>query len=412
MSSYVQQYIQSINWNTVWNGKPVMRMPNLKYADIQLRAKNAVAVARSPWTQQALKYNWGTQWWEADVTFAAMSRAALAPWEGFMANLQGQVNPFLLNLPQESQPLGAALSAPLNMVPDPTLQFGSLYWSLPGDVSVVPLTEYTPPFPQNVLQLTSGSTSLAVSSLIPVLPAPAGSTLTIQYSANISSAFVQSGVWPGVEIYDQNFNLIEGAWMPTDGNYFAGDTTAGPGLAAYAAGITPQTLENVTGIYIVVSSNGASWPSGLMQFGQFAVFWNPNNVVQPGYPFNWELIVNDQNQNSAMMNPFVAAAISNSSSSTVQATGFVPLMQNVYVPGDTIGIGPRIYKVTQPVNADDLGNATISVFPYIRDNPQPGWPITSIAPSGLFELKANSVGWGSSVENAFGLDPIQLIEAL
>lgn len=76
---------------------------------VSLRAMNAVALERSPFTfaQQAQAY--AGQMWLADVTLPTItSRAAAEEWITFITSLRGQFGTFLMGIPEASVARGAA----------------------------------------------------------------------------------------------------------------------------------------------------------------------------------------------------------------------------------------------------------------------------------------------------------------
>ncbi len=96
----------------------------------------------------------------------------------------------------------------------------------------------------------------------------------------------------------------------------------------------------------------------------------------------------------------------------ISVAGF-PVSQNgLFLPGDNIQIGYRLYKITEPVNSDANGNGTLSIFPYLRDNPAIGTGIIFNNCQGLFRLIDNKRSWGHSPTAAWGLDALHCMEAL
>ena len=57
--------------------------------------------------------------------------------------------------------------------------------------------------------------------------------------------------------------------------------------------------------------------------------------------------------------------------------------------GDYLQIGQRLHMViSQDVDSDDQGSATINIWPSIREAPNDGDPIILNNPTGLFRLKS------------------------
>ena len=66
---------------------------------IELMARNAVAVSRSPFTYAEQVHAYPGQQWEAVVTLKPMERAQAEAWLAFLLSLRGQLNTFLLGDP-------------------------------------------------------------------------------------------------------------------------------------------------------------------------------------------------------------------------------------------------------------------------------------------------------------------------
>jgi hypothetical protein len=76
--------------------------------------------------------------------------------------------------------------------------------------------------------------------------------------------------------------------------------------------------------------------------------------------------------------------------STVLSTrGWTASQYRLLLPGDLFQIGYRLHRVCEAVNSDGSGNATISVWPSLREQPADGAPLILKAPSGLFRLAGN-----------------------
>jgi hypothetical protein len=60
------------------------------------------------------------------------------------------------------------------------------------------------------------------------------------------------------------------------------------------------------------------------------------------------------------------------------------------MPRDYIQIGYRLYNViSAPVNSDSSGNATITLWPSLREQVTDGTPIVTVNCTGLFRLASN-----------------------
>ena len=80
-------------------------------AQIDLRARNAVAYSQSPFTFAGQSHAYSGQSWEADVGLPPMQRADAEQWVAWLISLRGQFGTFLLGDPLNTSPRGTATSA-------------------------------------------------------------------------------------------------------------------------------------------------------------------------------------------------------------------------------------------------------------------------------------------------------------
>lgn len=76
--------------------------------------------------------------------------------------------------------------------------------------------------------------------------------------------------------------------------------------------------------------------------------------------------------------------------------------------GDHIQIGPdsraRLHMVVASnVNTDGSGEASIDIWPRLKEATLDGDPITYLSPRGLFQLDTNNPGWDESAPFRFGI---------
>lgn len=81
------------------------------------------------------------------------------------------------------------------------------------------------------------------------------------------------------------------------------------------------------------------------------------------------------------------------SATSLVTTGWTPSVTGQLLAGDYLQIGYHLHEVCETVNSDDSGNATISIYPSLRDAPANLTAITLVNCVGLFRLKANSRAW-------------------
>lgn len=90
---------------------PLALPTNIGIASIQLRAVNAVAYSRSPFTFAGQAHTYSGEAWEADVTLPPLNRADADAWIAFLMSLRGQHGTFHLYDPSATSIRGTATSA-------------------------------------------------------------------------------------------------------------------------------------------------------------------------------------------------------------------------------------------------------------------------------------------------------------
>jgi hypothetical protein len=81
--------------------------------NIELRAINAVAYSRSPFTFAGQAFAYAGQMWQADVTLPPMRRSDAEQWIAWLVSLRGQFGTFLIGDPMGCTPRGMATGTPL-----------------------------------------------------------------------------------------------------------------------------------------------------------------------------------------------------------------------------------------------------------------------------------------------------------
>jgi hypothetical protein len=77
-------------------------------ASIELRAMNAVAYSRSPFTFAGQVHAYTGKAWQADISLPAMKRSDAEQWVAWLISLKGQLGTFYLGDPLATTPLGSA----------------------------------------------------------------------------------------------------------------------------------------------------------------------------------------------------------------------------------------------------------------------------------------------------------------
>lgn len=83
--------------------------------------------------------------------------------------------------------------------------------------------------------------------------------------------------------------------------------------------------------------------------------------------------------------------------------GWTPSTANVLLPGDYIQVGYRLYSVTQAASSDSSGNATLSIWPSIREQPTDGTTIVTSNTKGLWRLADNKRTWSEHATKMVGI---------
>ena len=87
---------------------PLSLPTSIGIAQIELRATNAVAVSRSPFTYSTQVHAYSGQSWQADVTLPSIRRDLAEEWVAWLISLKGQLGTFYLGDPNAVTPRGSA----------------------------------------------------------------------------------------------------------------------------------------------------------------------------------------------------------------------------------------------------------------------------------------------------------------
>lgn len=80
-------------------------------AQIELRARNAVAYSQSPFTFAGQAHSYSGQSWSADVTLPPMHNSDAERWVAWLISLRGQFGTFLMGDTLNNSPSGTSTSA-------------------------------------------------------------------------------------------------------------------------------------------------------------------------------------------------------------------------------------------------------------------------------------------------------------
>ncbi|WP_263378696.1 hypothetical protein [Granulicella paludicola] len=95
-----------------------------------------------------------------------------------------------------------------------------------------------------------------------------------------------------------------------------------------------------------------------------------------------------QPSGSALGSP-VVNGVNAAMATTLNTRGWTANSTGLLLPGDMLQIGVRLHRVLDAVNADANGDASISIWPSIREATTDGQAIILNNPQGLFRLAEN-----------------------
>ena len=100
-----------------------------------------------------------------------------------------------------------------------------------------------------------------------------------------------------------------------------------------------------------------------------------------------------------------------SRSGVLNIRGLAPSLYGQLLPGDYLQIGMRLHMNLDTANSDSSGNASLNIWPRIREAPNDGDPVILHNPRGLFRLADNKRTYSLAVTKLYGIS-ISLTEAL
>ena len=98
---------------------------------------------------------------------------------------------------------------------------------------------------------------------------------------------------------------------------------------------------------------------------------------------------------------------------TVSTRGWKASTSNLLQTGDYIQIGYRLYRVLDAVSSDANGQATVNIWPNLRDAPADGTAIITSNCAGLFRLASpTGQSYSSTIAHLDGINAIKIREAI
>jgi hypothetical protein len=85
----------------------------------------------------------------------------------------------------------------------------------------------------------------------------------------------------------------------------------------------------------------------------------------------------------------VVSGVNNAMATVLNTRGWTASLYRLLLPGDYLQLGNRLHRVLDQVNSDGSGNATISIWPTLREATADGDAINFNNPKGLFRFVSN-----------------------
>lgn len=104
----------------------------------------------------------------------------------------------------------------------------------------------------------------------------------------------------------------------------------------------------------------------------------------------------------------------NQTGNSLITDGWTPSITGILKRGDKIQIGSRLYAVmgTSDVDSDGSGNATIDIWPRLRESPADNDTVTTESPGGIFRLASTMTNlWGSDETQSYDVS-FDAVEAI
>lgn len=327
------------NWN-------IVSVPNFGFMQMEPGIHDIVSISTSPFTSQTQIYDWNQSILSLHVSLPPLTQAQANAWVAFLMEMRGPANVCAIGDPLQTSPLGVA---GVNLVPDATFSYPiGVNWSQPDSNWFIL---------NNALCVGQADSGLNLSSSSQPI------TVTPGY------VYVLSGTINAVESLDPNGLSIQ-ITNPTGSVIYA---STGPvtGLTTNTYSVAFTVPSGATSVVARCNLGNASIGNGYISFSTL--------LLSAGYP-----CVNGAGQ----------------SGYSLITNGWAPSTNNVLLPGDYITLNsapnaPRLYRVTSPVNSDSGGNATISIYPPIRETPNGIFLSTPTAPTGTVSTTGGTLAAGT-----------------
>ena len=358
---------------------PLATPTTIGIESIELRAVNAVAISQSPFTYQQQVISHGGQKWEASVSIPPVRRDLAAPWKAMLTALKGQTGTFLLGDPDYATPQGTALSFKKNLLTF-TEKFDNAAWTKSGDITVTP----------NSIASPDGFTSAD----------------TIEKNSGTFAHVRQAAVTVIGQAYTASVYVKQG--------------TAAETLIAVLNSTVSTTLAQVTVNWSDPEASGAvdvgsgwyrvSIPFTAIDLGSTLLIYPSGASASLGSVYAWGTQIEsgsltDYQPIADAYGPFVNGG--SQTGDELQITGASPNEESYFKAGDYIqlgsGSGSRLHTILTDVVTDDLGQATLDIWPSLRSSPSDGSTVIVENCKGVFRLSGNMNSWSINNASSYGI---------
>ena len=358
------------------------------FAQIELRATNAVAYARSPFTFAGQAFAYPGQMWQADITLPPMKRADAEQWVAWLLSLRGQLGTFLLGDPNGAAPRGTALANRVNLL-NYTEQLDNAYWGKNG----VTITANATTSPDGKVTADQAVEALTTTHQISFTAGvTAGSSYTV-------SVYIKPNGRPRARIVTTgtSFGSQTAIFDVTAGTFVSGSgriSNEGNGWYRCSQTFTASATETLTCRFRpdngTIDSYTGDGVSGFFLWGAQFETGSTATTYQPIFN-NYGPYVNGANQTGGSL--IIDGA-------SPDETGYL-------LAGDYIQLGSNgsstLHKVLTNVDTDSSGNATLDIWPHIRTAPADNAAVTVSNAKGLFRLSSNEQAWSVNEAAIYGI---------
>lgn len=371
-------YAQFNGWTII----PMPTSPAPKQLDFEIA--DAVSMSQSPFTLGTQFQAWpGAEQWSCNVSLPAMSRAKSDAWVAWFMSLNGILNTFQMGDSSHSVPTGTLGGG--NLVNNSGMELGIGTWAiLYGNGASVTL--------DSVVKY-QGSNSLKITW--------AAATAGTFGACNVSSP-IQGG-WKPNTTYVYSFWALGTGGAVGKVPYFGWNTTP-----ATTTWITQPTLTTSWQRYVAKITFGASAEGG----GHIYITM-PSCASAGTMNIDCVQVTEDDVVYDYTVQPMIdgtSGGYNLPCSYFLHTKGWIASQTNLLLPGDLIQIGYRLHKVLAEVNSDASGNAVLSIWPSVREQPVDSQTIITTNTQGLWRLSDNKRVWTERPTKLVGLS-FKIVEA-